>query len=192
MCGRYYTDPDTGEKILRITASHAPGIRQRSGDIRPSESAVIISGKKPGLYASEMRWGFPAKQSKQLIINARSETALDRPMFSESVLQRRCVIAAGGFYEWNQYREKVTFTMPDSPHLYMAGFFRSYEDGDHFIILTTAANASMRPVHDRMPLIIREDQIEDWIYNNDMTDGFLKSAPPLLSKSQETEQLSLF
>jgi putative SOS response-associated peptidase YedK len=112
-----------------------------------------------GLCCEIKCWGFPGFMDKQLVINARSESAMEKKMFCDAVERRRIVIPAAGFYEWNRQKEKSTFTRKDSSVLYMAGIYRRYEDGDRFAILTTAANESMEPVHDRMPLILDKDEI---------------------------------
>ena len=159
MCGRYYINEETEKDIRRIVAEIDKKINwERRGDIHPSDAAPVITGKIPGLFAEEMHWGFPSYRSKQLMINARSETALEKRSFSESVCRRRCVIPAHHFYEWDRRKNKITFTWDESPTLYLAGFYNYFEDGNRFIILTTAAHRSMQPVHDRMPLILPEQQ----------------------------------
>ncbi|WP_373212489.1 SOS response-associated peptidase [Ruminococcus sp. 5_1_39BFAA] len=193
MCGRYYYGDETEWDMRRIVSYVDDQINwNRKGDIHPSELATVVTGKKPGFAAEDMRWGFPSYQSKQLMINARSETALEKKSFSDSVMKRRCIIMAKHFYEWDRNRNKVTFTWPESPSIYMAGFYNRYEDGDRFIILTTEANESMSPVHDRMPLILAENQLEDWIYEDGMVRDFLRQGSPMLTREQEFEQLTLF
>lgn len=61
------------------------------------------------------------------------------------------MIPAAGFYEWSRQKEKNTFYRKDGKPLYLAGFYDRFDKEDRFVILTTVANASMRPVHDRMP-----------------------------------------
>ena len=144
------------------------------------------------LSAKEMKWGFPQYQKKGLVINARAETVLERNMFRESVRRRRCIIPAGQYYEWDAQKNKVTFSGQDQPVLYLAGFFDRFQDGDHFVILTTAANASVSPVHDRMPLILEKEELESWIYDDAFLEFALRKVPAKLQKSQEYEQQTLF
>lgn len=101
---------------------------------------------------------------------------------------RRCVVPAGGFYEWNRNKEKASFQRTDTPVLYMAGLFQQFEDGPRFVILTTRANPSVASVHDRMPLILEEDELEKWIYDNSYAEFLLKKMPVLLKRHQEYEQ----
>lgn len=78
------------------------------------------------------------------------------------------------------------------PVLFMAGFCRQYGDGEHFVILTTAANVSMKPVHDRMPLILERDEIAEWMLDDTKTEGILHKIPCLLERKTDYEQMSLF
>ena len=76
--------------------------------------------------------------------------------------------------------------------LFMAGIGRRYEDRERFVILTTAANASMEPVHDRMPLILERQDITEWMFRDEKTESILHRTPCLLERKTEYEQLSLF
>lgn len=191
MCCRYYFDQDTVKDIERITGSATD--LKANGDVHPADHAPIITGKDHSLAVENMRWGFPGSgDSKQLMINARAETALEKRTFCESVLHRRCIIPARRFYEWDGQKNKVTFTWDESSTLYMAGFWNFIDYEQRFIILTTEANDSMRKVHDRMPLILPENQIMDWIHEDDMVRDFLAQPSPMLSRYQEYEQLTLW
>lgn len=100
------------------------------------------------------------------MINARAESALDRPMFGESVQHRRCIIPARGFYEWNKSKEKFSYERKDFQVLFMAGCYNWYADQERFVIFTTEANSSVMPVHNRMPLILEPEELEDWVLDN--------------------------
>ncbi|HIX14189.1 MAG TPA: SOS response-associated peptidase [Candidatus Hungatella pullicola] len=66
-----------------------------------------------------------------------------------------------------------------------------FEDGNHFVILTTEANDSMRPVHPRMPLILEQNELEGWLWDERYGDSLLKKTPVLLKRQQEYEQQTL-
>ncbi len=142
MCGRYYVDEDTAKEIQEVIRDLDRKLALEAGDVRPSEPAVVLTGKYPRLTADRMQWGFPQPGRKGLLINARAESALERISFRDSVRHRRCIIPAAHFYEWNKAKEKATFCRKDSPVLYMAGIWNHFETGDRFVILTTQANAS--------------------------------------------------
>ena len=173
------------------------------GDIYPAALAPVLgAGMETAgyrtLHCRMLRWGLPGYPPKgsgkkgQVIFNARSETAMEKPTFREGIKNHRIVIPAAGFYEWNCKKEKFRFRRTDSSVLFMAGCFRHYEDGDRFVILTTAANASMEPVHDRMPLILEQDEITDWIWDGERTKHLLEKQPCLLERTTDYEQMTLF
>lgn len=174
MCGRYWIE----EKGKRIR------------DICPSDRASVIGEREGEERIFVARWGYPAPGSSGLVINARAETVLEKKLFQNGIRNHRIVVPAAGFYEWNRNREKYSFRQGNAA-LYMAGFEDIFENEHRFVILTTAANASMEPVHDRMPLILEENQIKDWICENSKTEELLKKTPPLLEREGEYEQMKL-
>lgn len=180
----------------------------KAGDIYPATLAPVL-GAGSGNFGCRkiecrmLRWGLPGYTPKgstlkgsgkkgQVIFNARSETAMEKPTFREGMKNHRIVIPAAGFYEWNRKKEKYRFRRTDSPVLFMAGCFQHYEDGDRFVILTTAANASMEPVHDRMPLILEPGEIAAWIWDEERTKNLLEKQPCLLERTTDYEQMTLF
>lgn len=201
MCGRYYVDEGTAkeiEKLIRqvdekLKQDSMAAVKRISGkDIYPAQMAPVLAGKASSLYCGWQRWGFPGFQGKQVIFNARCESAMEKPLFRESIRRDRIVIPAAWFYEWNHRKEKNTFYRKDTPVLFMAGCCRQYEDGAHFVILTTGANASMKPVHDRMPLILEENEIAPWILDDKRAEAILHKTPCLLERRFDYEQMTLF
>ncbi len=192
MCGRYYVDDETTKEIEKIVRKIEQTTSKRhTGDVYPSQQTAVLFEKNGELSLAEMQWGFPQYQKKGLLINARSETVLERKMFRESVLHRRCIIAAKHFYEWDAAKNKIAFQRKDAPVLYMAGFYNKFEENDHFIIITTGANQSVRPIHDRMPLILESSEIQSWIYDNQFLEYALHKQIPVLERFQEYEQQTL-
>lgn len=179
---------------IGISGRENSDIILQTKDIHPSETAPVLAASNQKLCCTWQRWGFPMQQggAKQLVFNARSESALEKKMFRESVKYRRIVIPATWFYEWNKNKEKNVFYRRTQPVLFMAGFYSRYQDEDRFVILTTAANPSMQPVHDRMPLILEQDEIVPWIFDREKTDEILHKVPCLLERRTEFEQMSLF
>lgn len=200
MCGRYYIDDVTAQEIDKLVRqideklrrASAGDIRLQPKDIHPSEIAPVLTTDDRGLCCRWQKWGFPGFQGKQLIFNARSESALEKRTFRDSVEQRRIVVPAAGFYEWSKNKEKNVFYRKGQPVLYMAGFYNRYDNEERFVILTTEANDSMRPVHDRMPLILEEKEILAWLSDDNATGKILQKTPSLLERKVEFEQMSLF
>ena len=140
MCGRYQFTAGQWEEIRQIVQA----IQRRYGDnawqpgeIRPTASAPVLLGRGPEL----MRWGYQLPNT--LVINARAETAEEKPLFRESIAMRRCVIPSTGFYEWDREKRKHLFHLPGEQVLYMAGLYEKREGENRYCILTTAANHSM-------------------------------------------------
>ena len=135
-------------------------------------------------------WGF--RTAKSLVINARAETAREKPLFRNAITKNRCVIPSSGFYEWDAAKRKYRFTLPGNPTLYMAGIFSDFEGVPCFCILTTAANASMESIHDRMPLVLHQKIVSDWLHDSGVAEDILRKTPPLLDRESEESQLSLW
>ena len=194
MCGRYYIDSDMPEEIETVVRYVDQRIRKKqfSGDIRPTEFAPVIEKSERGLKLDVCKWGYPLAKGNNLVINARTESVMDKIVFRNGLLYHRILIPASGFYEWNRLKEKNTFTRPDAPVLYMAGFCDWFENEKRFVILTTKANASMEKTHDRMPLILERSELEDWVYEDTFLEYALHKKPPQLVRRQDYEQQSLF
>ena len=108
MCGRFFIDEQSirkAENLVKMIDLSLAGRRE----IFPSQKAPVIF-KQGEEYAEELfSWGFSRFDKKGLMINARSETALERKMFRKSLLERRCLIPAAGFYEWDREKNKIAF-----------------------------------------------------------------------------------
>lgn len=194
MCGRYYIDDETSREIRKLLEqldAKFQGRKSKRGDIAPTNQAPVLIGSNNIVQPDLFAWGFPNFKSSGVIINARSETAFDKKMFRESLMSRRCIIPANGFYEWNKNKEKIFFSEPDSDILYMAGIYNTFKEESRFVILTTSANLSMVDVHNRMPLILQNEQINSWLFDNDKTQTLLKQVPIALERKAEYEQTKL-
>ena len=197
MCGRYHFSAELLDEIRDLTEQKdwklELGVLDR--DIHPGDTAPVIvaAGDQGGsLRVCRQKWGYPGPGGKGLVFNARSESVFEKRMFRESVSLRRAVVPVSWFYEWNKNKEKFTFTKEGSWILFLAGFYGRYEDGDRFVILTTQANASMAPVHSRMPLVLEREQVREWILDSAKTKELLGQEPPQLARDCEYEQQTLF
>ena len=193
MCGRYYVDPEMTEQLEQVVGRIDDGIRAALArrDVCPTDAAPVIVRSQKGLELVMQKWGYPMEQRKNLLINARAESVLDRPTFRNGIRNHRIAIPVRGFYEWNRLKEKNTFTRADAPVMYLAGICDHFAEEERFVILTTAANESMIRVHDRMPLVLEEGQLEQWFDDGEM-EKILRQTPTLLSRSAEYEQQRLF
>lgn len=150
MCCRY--------AISETVLARFPSFRH-PGDIGPADKAPALVAGVGVPVATALVWGFE-RTGRKLVINARSETAWGKPLFSAAAACRRCVLPAAWFYEWDRRKRRNTFYAADGGILFLAGLFNEV---GRFIILTTEADGAMRPVHDRMPVCIPEYRIQDWL-----------------------------
>lgn len=173
MCGRYYIQADEGmgdelrailAEVERRQGNSEAHAAMRIGEIFPSNIVPVIGAEG----ASLMKWGYSGYKNR--VINARSETAFEKPMFRRSMMERRCLIPASGYFEWRRTpsggksKQKYALYRPGRP-IYMAGLWRM-EQGEAlpvFVILTREAGPGIAEIHDRMPVILPEDAREAWI-----------------------------
>lgn len=188
MCGRYslFTDEENQE-IMRIVKSldaRYPANNMKHGEIYPTNTAPILSLQQDEIRPELSVWGFPRFGAKGVIINARSETADERPMFKKSLHTRRCVVPSTGFYEWSQNgpKTKYRFNLPEGQTLYMAGIYNEFKGENKYVILTTGANNSIADIHDRMPIILQKSMIEDWLISEDFALSYLHAVMPPLKR----------
>ena len=138
MCGRYFIDGEMWREIKKICKQIDDSkLKVTRGDVRPTDMAVVLM-EMGEVHPEHMCWGFMSKYQEGLLINARAETVLSKPSFRDSIRHCRCVIPAAGFYEWNKANERVSFTMPQSKILYMAGIWQPTAKEKQFTILTTS------------------------------------------------------
>ena len=193
MCGRYVITEEMFEEYERIVRDFDPLMyRFLPRDIFPSVSAPVIRAEGNDLAGRNMIFGFTGFEKGKLLINARRETVSEKITYKDSLKQRRCAIPAASFYEWNLQKQKAVFTLPEKNVMYLAGIWRGEEDGNHFVILTGAANAFAAPVHDRMPLILKREEIADWIMNDSHTGMYLNKEIGEVNYRMDSEQMSLF
>ncbi len=195
MCGRYsiFTEEEIieiREIISEINQKFGHETKLKTGEIFPTDTAPILALSDNSIQAQPMTWGFPRWDKKGVIINAKAETALEKNMFRAALLGRRCVVPSTGFYEWQHVdgkakKDKYLIRLPDTAALYMAGIYNLFRrpDGSEapvFVILTTEANESVGPIHDRMPVILSRDEKEQWLRDTSGIDRILKRAGPAL------------
>lgn len=185
MCGRYTLRKGLDKvatKLGRYGLDHAlpEGYDTRpSYNIAPTQNNLVLrkSPDNPALLqASTLRWGLVPSWSKtaqtpSLMINARSETVAEKPAFRAAFQRRRCLVPADGFYEWKKRKGAnlpYFFSMADDSVFLMAGIWETWVGDrqpafDSFTLLTTHANALMAKYHDRMPVIIPSERLEQWM-----------------------------
>ena len=200
MCGRFYIPEGDFDDFAGLVSKIEKDLLKKAGEISPGDYAPVITPCKSQDSDTDndnnvitslhdihaIKWGFPVMKGRP-IINARSETVKEKPLFKLPYVKKRCLIPARGFFEWtdaedgSKKRVKHYISYIDSSIMYLAGLYWFFRDKDgelkpYFTILTTQANEEVRKLHDRMPVIIRRDHKEIWLYekNIEIVDSLLK------------------
>lgn len=167
----------------------------KKGDIYPSENSPIVIKDEVKLLKSA-KWGFPLQGKKRLVINARSESIIEKPMFRDAFYGSRCIIPANLFYEWkdegNKKKTKHKIYLKDQKILSLGGIYKSIIDESgkenlSFVIITTEANNYMKDIHSRMPLIIDDEVLDYWLDGNSSIRLLKKIFDSNMSKALTTE-----
>jgi len=184
MCARYtltLADYEALAELLGVSfdpASEAARLYRPRYNAAPGEEFLVLRHKKD--EAREIvpaRWGLIPRWAKDPAIahktvNARAETAHEKPAFRGAFASRRCIVPADGFYEWSGpkgARKPLWFHAPDGGLLYLGGLYETWDDPESgeatrtFTILTTPANDVVARVHDRMPALIDRAAVDEWL-----------------------------
>ena len=179
MCGRYYIDEH--DPLLRsfVDAARLKG-EVKTGEVFPSDCAAVIANNRrltPSVFP--MRWGFE-RPNGGLIINARSETASQKPLFRESAKLRRCLIPASWYYEWERRAGgKVKYALRSGRGgiVYLGGLYTLGKDGaPRFTVLTRDAAPGIEFIHNRMPVIVPPEKQDAWLSQQFTLDELLGDA----------------
>jgi putative SOS response-associated peptidase YedK len=178
VCGRYsLATPTPADVRARFPVGEAIAIRRRY-NVAPADDVLAVTVDREGApRGEELRWGLvPSWAEREDIglkmINARAETAAERPAFRRAFERYRCLILADGFYEWRATRDdrKQPFhiSCPDQSLIAFAGLWSIWHAPDggtvrSCTILTVAANCAVAPLHDRMPVILPPDGEAAWL-----------------------------
>ena len=192
MCGRFALVATGEEVAAHYELAEVPFIAPRY-NIAPTQPVAAVRLSRNGARElTHFQWGLipswskdPAMGSK--LINARAETAAARPLFAESFLHRRCLLPASRFFEWDAApgKTKYAFVRADGAPLLLAGLWRPVPDGAQFTVLTAATNASMAPVHDRMPVLIAPGDADAYLADAAAAAALIAAPGPALARAAE-------
>ena len=199
MCGRFImVSRDVLDEIIQEIELNQvlnpmpdwPATRRKA---YPGSEVPLIVVKDASLEPALMKWGFEVSWNKGLVFNTRSDSAM-RPggnMWAESIRSRRCIVPTLGFFEphetqtrhnpltGKENKQHYLFTLPSSPLFFFAGIYET----DRFSLMTTEANASVAPVHKRMPLVLAQDELDTWLFGN-YASLFDRSGIPLFCEPE--------
>ncbi|MGQ0633101.1 MAG: SOS response-associated peptidase [Planctomycetaceae bacterium] len=173
MCGRYNLRTPAAALAEIFRALDPPEISPRF-NIAPTQQVLIVRQDDRRAFA-QVRWGLIPPWAKDEkggppLINARAETVRDKPAFRHAFERQRCLIPADGFYEWQKLgkaKQPFHIAMRDKKPFAFAGLWERWTHGpqpvDSCTIVTTTANDLLRPLHDRMPVIVAPAEYDTWL-----------------------------
>lgn len=195
MCARYTQtkNPDQIKTRFRVDIIEGDSYKPRY-NIAPTQEAPVVFQEKDKRILSSFRFGMIPHWAKDMtiaskLIQARSDTILERPSYKQPFLQRRCLVVADGFYEWQEIEGSNSkphhFCFKDRDLFAVAGIWSEWKDpkGEKirsYTIITTDADSNIKPIHHRMPVLITEKDEEAWLdpenHNPDKLIPMLKSS----------------
>ena len=175
MCGRFALVDDGTNVAQQLQLAAVPPLVPRY-NIAPSQPISAVVAPQGVRTLTHFYWGLVPSWAKDMsmatrLINARAETAADKPSFRNALRRRRCLVPMSGFYEWAKEggrKQPYYIYLQEQSVLAVAGLWEVWEsaEGDTLqscTLLTTAANEFMAPLHDRMPVIIPPAEASVWL-----------------------------
>ncbi len=179
MCGRFTNKAKSKdiEKEFKVGRKNANLFEPRY-NIAPAHMIDVVFEPETGRILSQLKWGLVPSWSKDAstskgLINARAETLTEKPSFREAFKSRRCIIPASGFYEWDKkssgVKQPYYFYLKNKEVFGFAGLWEEWLDKETgelietCTIITTEANEVLEPVHDRMPVILKTKDYDQWL-----------------------------
>ena len=188
MCGRVDAhDPAGLNKLVSVLDVVIPGRGfPPRYNIAPSATLATVC-HKVGFEVADMHWGIVPHWAKpgqfeRPLINARAETIHEKPSFRKLIARTRVIVPVNGFYEWRRTegrRASFYFRSADQDALALAGIYQINRNGEmQCCLVTTEANRVMQPVHNRMPALIPQAALQDWLCSEDsqVIDALIRPA----------------
>lgn len=207
MCGRFINraKPEQIKKEFKVGAKN-PNLFQPRYNIAPAQMIDVVFAPETERILSQLKWGLVPSWSKDAatskgLINARAETLTEKPSFREAFKSRRCIIPASGFYEWQKKdtgaKQPFYFYLNDKEVFGFAGLWEEWLDKqtgevlETCTIITTEANDVLKPVHDRMPVILKPESYEQWLDSKEKkTDRLQKLLVPYPANEMSSHAVS--
>lgn len=176
MCGRFILLTDLSVIVESFRIGGVAAEYKTVNKISPSQEITAVIRKDDQNSLVNFRWGLIPSWSKDPSIgsrmfNARAETIAEKPSFKNAFQKRRCLIPVDGFYEWQKLgkeKKPLRFSLKSGDPFGLAGLYETWISPEQrplqtCTIITTEPNDLMRPIHDRMPVIVKKEQEAFWI-----------------------------
>jgi len=200
MCGRFTLRAPASVIAEQFRLLDAEPLEPRF-NVAPTQPVAVVRFGPGARQVARLQWGLVPSWARDAsigsrLINARAESVADKPAFRAAFRRRRCLVVADGFYEWRRTgakKQPFFIRLRDDRPFGFAGLWESWEGADHSVletctILTTGPNELMKPIHDRMPVILDPDDYGRWL-----DPGIQKPEPlaPLLRPYPSDAMLAL-
>ena len=182
MCGRYSLIADIQELARQFEFDGTGFENSPRYNVAPTQAVLTVTNRDVR-HAEYMRWGLIPSWAKDAsignrMINARGETVAQKPSFRNALQRRRCLVLADGFYEWQKAgkgKQPMRIVLKSREPFAFAGLWESWRNPEgetirSCTIITTEANDLLRPIHERMPVILPRE-LEDFWLDGDVTDS---------------------
>lgn len=205
MCGRFTLTVDPSTVQLQFALDTVPSGLAPRYNIAPTQPVLALTNEGTR-DATLLRWGLIPSWAKDpkmgsRMINARSETLAEKPAFKTAFRRRRCVIFADGFYEWQKRpdggKSPMFIHLQDETPFVFAGLWEAWKapDADDWLrtctIITTSPNDFMAPIHNRMPVILDQTGMADWLTPGEVDPRALQPLlKPLASDALAAREVS--
>ena len=174
MCGRYTDTKRDKQFLVRMGVANLEQVEidfVPRYNLSPTQQASVVVWSDNGPQLRQARWGlipFWAKDEKigNSLINARGESVAIKPAFRASYKKKRCLVLADGFFEWQKVsggKQPIYIRMREGKPFVFAGLWDCWNEIESFTIITTEPNPLCSKVHDRMPVILREQDAASWL-----------------------------
>lgn len=177
MCGRYTLFASVDEIVERFMVDvFEEGIYEPSYNIAPSQQVIAIINDGSRNRLGKLRWGLipPWAKDEKIgykTINARGETIAEKASFRNAYRKKRCIIPADSFYEWQRdgnNKTPINIKLKDGGLFGLAGLWESWKSPEGKLVhsctvITTESNEIMKPIHDRMPVILKPETEKIWL-----------------------------
>ena len=151
-------------------------------NVAPSQRALVVTRTGLQPEADMVAWGLPpAGEGRSFLINARMETAAQKPTFRDAFASRRCLVVASGWYEWSAPKRPWHVQLADGGVMGMGGLLLRCGNEDRFVIMTSAANGELTAIHHRQPLVLPPDSWDRWLAGSQQDAAELCVAAPAAS-----------
>jgi putative SOS response-associated peptidase YedK len=189
MCGRFAQQTPSSELARIFDAEDRADDPGGRFNVAPTDEAAVVVQRDDTRAVVRYRWGLVPSWSSDpragsRAFNARAETLATSPLFRDAFRRRRCLVPVDGFYEWRRdgpTRRPMRILDPGGRPLVLAGLWTGRQDPGSgewrrtFTVVTTRPNSFMAPIHDRMPVILREDAWRRWLDHAPADPGELRA-----------------